>query len=179
MKKTIIINMTLTALLVVAGTVIARAADDLKTEVQSTIAKFQQTDPGLKKLFDNAAGYAVFPAVGKGGLVIGGARGKGLVYEGGRAVGEATLTQASIGAQVGGVSFDQVIFFETQEVLQEFKGGKYSMDAQVSGVIAAEGVEDHAKYHNGVEVFVLPRSGVMAQASVGGQKFSYEPLKDQ
>jgi lipid-binding SYLF domain-containing protein len=161
------------------GTFAARAQSDLKTAADQTIAQFKQADPGLQTFFDSSAGYAVFPSVGKGGLIIGGERGKGLVYEHGIPVGEVTMTEASIGAQAGGASFAQVIFFQTPDVLQQFKQSKYLMDAQISGVIAAQGAEQHARYEKGVAVFVLPKKGLMGQAAVGGQKFKFTPYTQQ
>jgi len=174
-------NITLAACLMMAVTLIARAADDadLKTEVNNAIARFKEVDPGISTLFQTSAGYAVFPSVGKGGLIIGGERGKGLVFEKGKLVGEATLTEASIGAQIGGQIFSQVIFFETPAVLDDFKSGKFTMDAKVNAVVAAEGVDKSAKFQNGVEVFVLPKTGLMGQAAVGGQRFKFKPLAQQ
>src|SRR4051812_8373747 len=102
-------NMALAAFLAIAVTLTARAADDLKTETGRAIMSFKEADPGLQSFFDKSAGYAVFPSVGKGGLIIGGERGKGLVFEKGIPVGETTLTEASIGAQIGGVVFSQII----------------------------------------------------------------------
>jgi lipid-binding SYLF domain-containing protein len=154
----------------------ALAAEDLRNESQDTIAKFKSTDSSLKTFFDNSAGYAVFPNVGKGGLIVGGAHGKGLVYEKGALVGQATMTQASIGAQAGGQSFSQIIFFETPAALQNFKGGNYEMSAEVSGVVAAEGASKAAKYKEGVAVFTVPKKGLMGQATIGGQKFKFEPI---
>jgi lipid-binding SYLF domain-containing protein len=171
-------KLTLAAFMMMAVTLAARAADeaDLKTEVNNAIARFKEVDPGMNALFQTSAGYAVFPSVGKGGLVIGGSHGKGLVFQKGQVIGEATLTEASIGAQVGGQVFSQVIFFETPAVLEDFKSGRFTMDAKISGVVAAEGVEKTARYEHGVQVFVLPKTGLMGQAAVGGQKFRFTPL---
>lgn len=157
----------------------ARAAEDLnklKSEVSDAINVFKQTDPGIKKLFDTAAGYAVFPRIGKGGFIVGGAGGEGLVYERGRLVGRATLSQATVGAQVGGQVYRELIFFDTPETLQQFKGGKFQMSAQAGGVVAAEGAAETARFTEGVLVFTKPIKGVMAEASIGGQKFRFEPL---
>jgi lipid-binding SYLF domain-containing protein len=148
----------------------------LRTEAQQGLASFLKADSGLKKLVDEAAGYAVFPNVGKGGLIIGGARGKGIVYEKGAAIGQATMTQASIGAQAGGQSFAQLILFESPAALADFKSGNFEMSAEVSAVAAAEGASKAAKYKNGVAVFTLPKKGLMVQASIGGQKFKFEPF---
>jgi lipid-binding SYLF domain-containing protein len=172
-------NTAWAALLVVAVAhpMTARAAGDLKTEAQQAIDNFKKADPSLKKFFDSSAGYAVFPSVGKGGLVIGGERGKGLVYEKGKVVGEATLTGITLGAQVGGEHFYEVIFFETAEALENFKDSKCELSAEVNAVAAAEGASKNAKFQQGVAVFTLPRSGLMVQATVGGQKFKFKPLK--
>jgi lipid-binding SYLF domain-containing protein len=105
---------------------------------------------------------------------VGGAHGKGLVYEKTTLVGQATLTQASVGAQVGGQTFAELIFFETPAALQDFKAGKFEMSAEVSAVAAAEGASKSADYKKGVAVFTLPKSGLMVSASIGGQKFKYE-----
>lgn len=169
---------TLAALLVTAAfsTFTALAADDLQAESQQAIASFQQKDPGLKKFFDEAAGYAIFPSVGKGGFIVGGAHGNGLVYEKGSVTGKASMSQASVGAQVGGQSFSEVIFFENTAALDDFKASKFEMSAEVSAVVAAEGASQKAKYSQGIAVFTLPKKGLMAQASIGGQKFKFEPI---
>jgi|SRR5688572_23170227 lipid-binding SYLF domain-containing protein len=155
----------------------AQADDDLRKEAEQARASFLKADAGLQKFFDESAGYAMFPGVGKGGFIVGGARGKGVVYQKGNVVGEAVMTQASIGAQAGGQSFSEVIFFETPEALKDFKGGKFEMSAEVSAVAAAEGASKAAKYKNGVAVFTLPLKGLMVQASIGGQKFKFIPAE--
>jgi lipid-binding SYLF domain-containing protein len=99
-----------------------------------------------------------------------------MVYEKGRPIGEATLTEINVGPQVGGQAFYEIIFFETAEALANFKEGDCEMSAKVSVVAAAEGAARNAKYRKGVLVFTLPRSGLMAQAAVGGQKFSFKPF---
>ncbi|HZQ48402.1 MAG TPA: lipid-binding SYLF domain-containing protein [Verrucomicrobiae bacterium] len=173
------ITITVAALLGMVGIFTARAADDLRSEAQQTISRFLQADPGLKTLLSSSAGYAVFPGVGKGGLIIGGTHGRGLVYQQGQPIGEATLTAASIGAQAGGVSFDELILFQTPSVFQEFKAGTFTLDAQVGGVVAAEGAEARVSYQQGVAVFVLPRTGLMGGATVGGQKITFKPFAQE
>jgi len=153
----------------------AQADEDLRTESQLALANFQKADSGLQKVFDNAAGYALFPSVGKGGLIVGGAHGKGLVYEKTNIIGQATLTQASIGAQVGGQTFAEIIFFETPTALEDFKSGKFEMSAEASAVAVKEGASASAAYKQGVAVFTLPKAGLMVSASVGGQKFKFDP----
>src|SRR5262245_46184423 len=131
----------------------AQAEEDLRKEAEQAKANFLKADSSLQKFFSESAGYALFPSVGKGGFIVGGARGKGVVYQKGSVVGEAVMTQASIGAQAGGQAFAQVIFFETPEAVKDFKGGKFEMSAEVSAVAAAEGASKAAKHKNGVAVF--------------------------
>ena len=177
--KTIRSISLIAVILVGTALVAARAAEDdkLKEETKAAIEAFQKADSGLKKQFDSAVGYAVFPSVGKGGLIIGGARGKGLVYEKGKLIGRATLSQVTVGAQIGGQDFSEVIFFENQAALDQFKKSEFAMSAQVSAVAAAEGASKNAKYVEGVMIFTKARTGLMAEASIGGQKFKYEEIK--
>jgi hypothetical protein len=144
-------------------------------QAHQAISELQRADPGLTRLFDGAAGYAVFATVGKGAVGIGGAHGTGVLYEKGSAVGKATLTQLTVGLQLGGQAYTEVIFFETEKALANFKMGEFAMAAQVSAVAATAGASANAKYVDGVSVFTLAKGGVMAEASVGGQKFSYLP----
>ena len=175
MKQTIR-NAALTALLLGVGSPVFAVGDELGAEAQKAIKALQSADSGLTNCFARAAGFAVFPSVGKGGFIFGAEHGNGVVYEKGKPVGEATLTEINVGPQVGGQSFYEVIFFETAEALSNFKQGNFEMSAEVSAVAAAEGASLNAKYRDGVMVFTLPRSGLMVQASIGGQKFKYKPF---
>lgn len=156
----------------------ALAAEDLQARAQQTIAEFQNADLNLKPFMNNAAGYAVFPSVGKGGLVVGGARGQGLLFENGAVTGRTTLTQGSIGAQIGGQTFSQIICFQDQSALNRFKNGNFSLSADINAVAVNSSVAKTLplSYTRGVAVFTMARSGLMAQAAVGGQKFSFEPV---
>ena len=174
MKQTIR-NAVLTALLLGSG-ISVLADEELGKEADKAIQVLQSTDSGLKNYFNSAAGYAVFPSVGKGGLFFGAEHGNGIVYENGKRIGEATLTEINVGAQVGGQSFYEVIFFETPEALANFKQSNYEMSAKVSAVLAAEGASANARYRDGVMVFTLARNGLMVQAAIGGQKFKYKSL---
>jgi len=147
----------------------------LTGKVDIAIDEAVKSDPGLQKFFDEAAGYAVFPTVGKGGIGVGGAFGKGEVYEGGQLAGYCKLTQASIGLQLGGQSYTELIFFEMQAALDRFKSGNFAFAAQASAVALKSGASANAKYTDGVAVFTMGESGLMYEASVGGQKFSYTP----
>ena len=152
-------------------------SEAITAESEHAIESFKSADTGLTTLFNHSAGFAVFPSVGKGGLIFGGEYGKGLLYQSTSPVGEVTLTEVNVGAQVGGGAFYEVIFFETAGSLANFKEGHFEMSAKVNAIAAAEGAALNAKYREGVIVFTLPRSGLMAQAAIGGQKFSYKPLK--
>ncbi len=149
----------------------------LTTRTESAIEAAKKTDPGLQKFFDSAVGYAVFPSVGKGAVGIGGAYGRGELFEGGKLAGYCTLTQASIGLALGGQAYTELIFFETPEALNRFKSGNFAFAAQVSAVALKSGASANAKYANGVAVFTMSEKGLMYEASVGGQKFSYQPVQ--
>lgn len=148
-------------------------AKDLVPDVQRAIELFKKTDPEIARFFDTAAGYVVFPNVGKGGFGIGAAHGNGLVYQGTQRIGHASMTQVTVGLQLGGQSYSEVIFFENQETLNDFKESKFALSAQASAIAAASGAATTAKYVNGVLVFTLAKQGLMVEASVGGQKFKF------
>ena len=144
-------------------------------EVKMTIEQFLQRDPGLKIFFDMAYGYAVFPTVGKGAYVVGGTYGTGTVYEKGNLVGFASIVEASVGLQVGGQAFSEIIFFRDEPALYHFKRGNFEFSAQASAVAVNQGAAAKAAYNEGIAVFILPKGGLMADLSAGGQKFTYEP----
>jgi lipid-binding SYLF domain-containing protein len=150
-------------------------AMDVK-EVEDTLLEFKKVDPGIARFLETAAGYAVFPTVTKAGLGFGGAGGAGLVFEKGEHIGKASLTQVTVGIQLGGQTYSEVIFFETAAAFTDFKKGTLALAAQVSAVAAAAGAAANANYQNGVAVFTLGKGGLMFEASVGGQKFRFEPL---
>ncbi len=133
-----------------------------------------KADIGLERFFENSAGYVIFPNVGKGGFIIGGASGNGVVYEGGEMIGMAGLKKLNVGLQAGGQAIIEIIFFETNVDLARFTEGKFQFAAEASAVALKSGIAANAKYKEGVAVFALPKAGLMADASVGGQKFSYK-----
>jgi len=151
-----------------------------------------------KPFFDNSYGYAVFPTIGKAGIGIGGAHGKGKVYAGGKYVGDASMTQVTIGAQAGGQAYSEIIFFQDKAAFDTFTSGNYEFGAQASAVALTAGASAQAgttgatagasatqnqataapaNYSNGVAVFTIAKGGLMYEASVGGQKFKYTPKK--
>lgn len=146
---------------------------EIRNEAAVALAKAQAADPSLIPVIQSAAGYAVFPSVGKGAAGVGGAYGKGVVYDRGVQVGYCDLTQATIGFQLGGQAYTQIITFEDKRALETFKEGKFRFDAQATAVAVRSGAGANAKYTNGVAVFTMDEAGLMAEAAVGGQKFSY------
>lgn len=168
-------KMILVCLLAATAGAIAQTNKD--KDIMRDAAKAKTTilakDAGLDKFFKNASGYAIFPNVGKGGLIVGGASGNGVLYENGKAVGMTSLKKLNIGLQAGGQAVIEVIFFETQEALDKFKNANYEFSAEASAVIADKGKSENANYNDGVAIFALPKAGLMADASVGGQKFEY------
>lgn len=165
-------------------------------DYSSTLSVFQASTQA-QPYFAQAYGFALFPTVGKGGFGIGAAHGKGQVYRGGQVTGKTSLTHISIGAQVGGQAFSQIIFFEDKRAYEEFTNGNFEFDAQASAVAITAGVQAQAgtagttagasagprstaqapaKYTKGMAIFVQVKGGLMYEAAIGGQKFSFKPL---
>jgi lipid-binding SYLF domain-containing protein len=143
---------------------------------RESVDYFKKFAPSLNRFFEQAYGFAVFPDVFKGGLfMVGGGHGKGYVYEQNNLVGHSSITQLNVGPQLGGQSFSEIIFFQKQHDLDNFKKGNYELNAQVTAIIVTTGMATNTDFSNGVAVFVLPKAGIMAEATVGGQKFSYQP----
>lgn len=168
------------------------AASAFADDYSNTIGLFKQAGASAR-FFKSSYGYAVFPTIGKGGFVVGGARGKGRVYEHGRLVGDTTMTQVSVGFQAGGQVYSEIIFFQTRQDLARFRSGKFALGAQASAVAitasasasastagsgaAASGTEMNAttigRYQDGMAIFTIAKGGLMYEAAVAGQKFSY------
>lgn len=149
---------------------------ELINEANHTVAVYRRADPGIDEFFHRAVGYVVFPGAGKGGLGIGGAHGTGVLFEHGMPVGKVTMSQVTIGAQAGGQEFSEIVFFEVPKPMNDLKGGGMSLAAQASAVALNAGASAKAKFKNGVAVFTATKGGLMLEASVGGQKFSYTPF---
>jgi lipid-binding SYLF domain-containing protein len=152
-------------------------SDKLELSVAQAIIKANEKDPSLGKWFETAYAYAVFPKVGKGGFVVGAAYGKGLVIYKDRTVGRSSLTQGTIGLQIGGQVYAQYIMFKDKTAFDHFTRGNFEMGAQVSAVAVTLGASADAGYDGGVAVFTLADGGLMFEASVGGQKFKYTPVE--
>jgi len=179
----------LTAVVLLAAT--AAVADDFT----DTIELFKHGGQS-EQFFHNSYGYAVFPTIGKGGLVVGGAYGKGRVYAHGRPVGDVSMTQVSVGLQLGGQAYSEIIFFENKAALDEFTTGDFEFGADADAVAitaaagasastagasagASGGMKDAVtagKYYKGMAVFTIVKGGAMYQAVLAGQKFKFKPL---
>jgi len=161
-----------------AFSLICPAALQAQDDVEEAIADFVEVDPSTQWWFDNSYGYAVFPSVGKGAIGIGGAHGKGWVYEQGRLVGRTKLTQVTIGFQLGGQAYREVVFFKDETAIEDFKRGNFELSAQASAVAITAGASGDISYSGGVAIVTIAKGGLMYEASVGGQKFSYDPEDD-
>jgi lipid-binding SYLF domain-containing protein len=191
MKKVSFIVVAITISVLSTAAVAAKAED-----YSSTINVFKDS-PAVAKFFDNSYGYAVFPTIGKAGWVIGGSYGKGQVYRGGKVTGKASVVEGSIGFQFGGEAFSEIIFFEDKRAYDEFTSGNFEFGATAQAVVITAGVQAQAGttgasagasagpktgvqaetgYHKGMATFVHSKGGLMYEASIGGQKFKFEPL---
>ena len=128
----------------------------------------------LKPYFREAAGFAVFPNIAKAGLGIGGARGKGEVFEDGKVIGSTTVTQLSFGFQLGGQAFSQIIFFQNKRDLDRFTDGNFEFGASASAALITEGANASLDYTNGVALMTFSKGGLMYETSIGGQKFTFK-----
>ena len=153
----------------------ASALQTLNEEVKATVKRMVAEDPGLEELLNKSHGYAVFPSVGKAGAVVGGAFGKGEVFEQGKLVGYAGLMQLTIGVQLGGDTYSQIIAFENKESLDRFKGGRTAFAANASAVLVKAGAAKSARFEAGAAVFISTEGGMMLEAAIGAQKFVFKP----
>lgn len=174
--------LTVLAVLLAAGVGRTQAASDDQQksirEAEHTMATFARTDPELTPFLQRSAGYAVFPTVGKGAVGVGGAHGSGVLFDhAGKPLGKATLNQVTVGLQLGGQTYSEVIVFETPKAMADFQSGDFAFAAQASAVAIKAGAAAQAKYQNGVAIFTATKGGLMYEASVGGQKFHFTPYQ--
>jgi lipid-binding SYLF domain-containing protein len=169
----------------------------LADKYADTISVFKKSET-VQHFFNQSYGYAVFPTVGKAGMGIGGSYGTGQVYQGGKVTGETSLIKATFGLQLGGQAFSQMIFFQDKRAYDEFTSGEFEFDASASAVAITAGVQAkagtegatagasagpatgkqaNAGYHKGMAIFIHAKGGLMYEASIGGQKFSFKPKK--
>jgi lipid-binding SYLF domain-containing protein len=153
------------------------AGDKDQLAAAKAIIDIKEADAGIQEFFDNSVGYAVFPSVGKGGIGVGGAYGKGLVIVDDEVIGKTELTQVTVGFQLGGQVYSEFIFFKDDVSLARFQQGNYELGAQASAVAATAGASADAAYEKGVAIFTLAGGGLMYEATVGGQKFDYKGVQ--
>ena len=185
----------LSAFMLVFAVAVVQAGDD-DSKYRETIEVFQQAGES-GAYFRTAYGYAVFPTIGKGGMGIGGAYGKGRVYEKGRYVGDVSMTQLSIGWQLGGQAYSMIIFFQDKRAFDEFTRGEFEFSAQANAVAITAGASAQAStagtsagisggrknaatvgsYNKGMAIFTVARGGLMYEASLAGMKFNYTPRR--
>lgn len=186
---------TMKRTLLVAAALLLAAGPALADKYSDTVTLFKNAGQS-STFFKNAYGYAVYPTIGKAGFGIGGAHGEGRVYDHGKHVGDSKMTQLSIGFQLGAEGYSQIVFFQDKRSFDEFTSGNFEFGANVSAVVitaaasgsaatsgatgsASGGKKDAAtagEYHKGMAVFIITKGGLMYEASVSGQKFSYKPL---
>ena len=186
-----VIRTTLALILLSLSSLVAQA-----DEYDDAISSFKSAGES-GNYFDNSVGYAVFPTIGKGGVGIGGAYGNGKVYKNGAVIGTSKMAQVSIGLQLGGQAFSQIIFFENEESLNDFTSGNFEFSADASAVAITAGASAGANtgggtsagvsggknnadttsagYRKGMAIFTVAKGGLMYQASIGGQKYSFDP----
>ena len=184
------------AVLVIAAALCLVAAPAFADKYADTVSLFKNAGQSAS-FFNKSYGYAVFPTIGKAGLGIGGAHGEGRVYEQGKYVGDTKMTQLSIGWQAGAEGYSEIIFFQDKRAFDEFTTGNFELGANVGAVVitaaasgtatttgstatASGGKKDAStagKYDKGTAIFIISKGGLMYEASVAGQKFSYKPLK--
>jgi len=173
------------------------AADAAEVEDYSSTINVFKESPAVAKFFKNSYGYAVFPTIGKAGWVVGGSYGKGQVYRGGKVTGKASVIEGSIGFQFGGEAFSEIIFFQDKRAYDQFTSGSFEFGATAQAVVITAGAQAQAgtagksagasagpktgvqaetSYVKGMATFVHSLGGLMYEASIGGQKFKFEPL---
>ncbi|HKD99980.1 MAG TPA: YSC84-related protein [Planctomycetota bacterium] len=167
---------------------------DVDSRAKATLATARSTDPSMSNVLHRSVGYAVFPNVGKGAVGVGGAYGKGVLYENGpdgngfdsndarpdgklptTPSGYCDLTQATIGAQIGGQTYSEILVFSDRSAVERFKNGQFAFDAQATAVAVKSGAGSNARFSDGVAVFTMGETGLMLEAAVGGQRFRYQP----
>ena len=152
-------------------------ATKLSANADATLASYKAKDPSVQALLDKSVGYAVFPDIGKGGWVVGGSYGRGQVYEGGRMIGYADISEVSAGFQWGAQNFSELLIFMKQADFDKFKGGDFAVGANVSAVALTAGAAGTTDMTKGAIALVDVKGGMMAEAAIGGQHMRFKPLQ--
>ncbi|HJL14984.1 MAG TPA: lipid-binding SYLF domain-containing protein [Sandaracinaceae bacterium LLY-WYZ-13_1] len=178
MTKTLFATLAAT-LLAMAGCASApetrEAQHDLEADAQATLDAMMEADPTLEPLLDQAYGYVVFPEVSEGAMIAGAASGVGVVYENGRAIGYAELREGSVGAQAGGQEYAELIVIRNERTMRQIRNGTFDLRADATATAVQSGAAANAVFQDGTAVFVDLESGLMAEASIGGQNIRFQP----
>ena len=177
MRKILTLLASVSLVLVSAAAFAGWDPDEVKeydAKSQEAIAVYKEKDPSVERFFSDAVGYVVIPTVGKAALGIGGAHGKGILYEGGAPTAVVSLSQLSFGFQWGGQAYSEFIFFEDAATLADFKNGNFELNAQASAVAITAGASADAEFNGGMAIMTQAKGGLMYEAAVGGQKFKVE-----
>lgn len=157
----------------------AQSASDVaaaENQSRSAVNRFVAKQPGISSQLKTAYGYAIYPEITKAGFLIGGAGGDGIVYRGGKVVAFSRASQFTVGAQVGGQTFSQLLIFQNKAAFDRFARGEFVFGASASAVAGKQGESEAADYKAGVATYTLVGNGLMAEAAIGGLKFTYKPL---
>jgi lipid-binding SYLF domain-containing protein len=149
------------------------AKDELTQRAVAEKAEWNKIDPGIEALAKKSEGYAFFPEVTKGGLGVGGAHGRGVVFQQNQPIGYAELTEGSVGLQAGGQTYSELIVFENKAAMERFKNNQFKFGANASAILARTGAAANTRFVEGVAVFVRPVAGAMAEAAIAGQRVTY------
>ena len=148
--------------------------DSLQTSARATLDEMIARNPAIQDTIRNVPGYAVFPSIGKGGVLIGGAHGQGILYEHGVPTGFVSVEQASIGAQLGGQTFAQLVVLRTPQEVADVRAGRFTPGAHLGVVVLSQGASTQTNFNPNASIFVLPRGGLMVDISVSGQRIKYQ-----
>ena len=147
---------------------------DLESDARATLGSMFEKDPEVRSLIAESAGYVVFPKIGKGGVIVGAAYGRGVLFEGGRPTGFVELNQGSIGAQLGGQTFAELIVFQDAGDVDRLKAGKFELGGNASAVALQAGAAANVNFEDGIAVFTMTLGGLMAELSVSGQQLNFQ-----
>jgi lipid-binding SYLF domain-containing protein len=179
MRKSLVSLLSILSLAWVAGCSTEPPTDArreaLVTNAQATMKTLEARDPGLRNVLDNSYAYIVFPDVSKGGFGVGGAWGRGIVYEQGRFVGYAAVEEGAVGILIGGQTFSEVIVFKTQDAFKDFQSNRLSFGADANVVALKAGAAASAEFRHGMLVLISDQGGLMADASIKGQNIAFVP----
>lgn len=155
----------------------ATQQEALALQAQGTLQDMLNRDPSLQQVLDRAYAYAVFPSVGEGAFIVGGGQGVGVVYRQGQPVGHARITMGTVGLQIGGQTYSELVVFRTQRAFEDLEGGStWDMRADATATVLRAGAAASANFDDDIGVFVVPDFGAMAALSIGGQRMSFHPL---